>query len=95
MPARWFSLWSFFTQEAISTGTLCQKEQRDNVINIIPPFYRDIKPDNVLLDGDGYCYLADFNVSIKAETSKRKAGTAKYMGIDRADNHEVKVITEQ
>eukprot|EP01103_Thecamoeba_quadrilineata_P015378 TRINITY_DN4841_c0_g1_i2.p1 TRINITY_DN4841_c0_g1~~TRINITY_DN4841_c0_g1_i2.p1 ORF type:complete len:295 (-),score=43.41 TRINITY_DN4841_c0_g1_i2:135-1019(-) len=41
--------------------------------------HRDIKPDNLLVDEDGYCYIADLNVSIKAVTVNTRTGTSRYM----------------
>eukprot|EP01103_Thecamoeba_quadrilineata_P018255 TRINITY_DN686_c0_g2_i1.p1 TRINITY_DN686_c0_g2~~TRINITY_DN686_c0_g2_i1.p1 ORF type:complete len:383 (-),score=67.93 TRINITY_DN686_c0_g2_i1:163-1311(-) len=41
--------------------------------------HRDVKPDNLLVDEEGYCYIADLNVSIKAESVNKRAGTSKYM----------------
>eukprot|EP01103_Thecamoeba_quadrilineata_P018254 TRINITY_DN686_c0_g1_i2.p1 TRINITY_DN686_c0_g1~~TRINITY_DN686_c0_g1_i2.p1 ORF type:complete len:311 (-),score=58.62 TRINITY_DN686_c0_g1_i2:432-1364(-) len=41
--------------------------------------HRDIKPDNLLVDEEGYCYIADLNVSIKAEEVNNRAGTSRYM----------------
>lgn len=45
--------------------------------------YRDCKPENILLNSDGYCMLSDFGVSEKFQASdtmmKGKTGTKAYM----------------
>jgi serine/threonine kinase 32 len=42
---------------------------------------RDIKPDNLLMDGEGNCHLTDFNLSVKLTAGgiKGVAGTRPYM----------------
>ncbi|KAF2346734.1 Protein kinase domain [Trinorchestia longiramus] len=45
--------------------------------------YRDIKPDNMLLDGEGHVHLTDFNVAIElheGELATSLSGTKPYMG---------------
>lgn len=44
--------------------------------------HRDVKPDNVLLDGDGHVHLADFNVASEIRPGKElssKSGTLAYL----------------
>lgn len=43
--------------------------------------HRDIKPDNLLLDADGNVHLTDFNLSIRANDTRRRGvvGTRSYM----------------
>lgn len=46
--------------------------------------FRDIKPDNILLDEEGHTHITDFNVATKLEDGKEYAcalsGTKPYMG---------------
>jgi serine/threonine kinase 32 len=44
----------------------------------------DVKPDNILLDGDGHAHLADFNVATYLQPNRKltgRSGTASYMGM--------------
>src|SRR5207244_6224662 len=42
--------------------------------------HRDVKPSNVLIDGRGYVYLADFGLSRRIEDSAAGAGEGRSLG---------------
>jgi eukaryotic-like serine/threonine-protein kinase len=41
--------------------------------------HRDVKPDNVLVDADGWCTLTDFGLAVKTGKQAPAAGTPEYM----------------
>lgn len=52
-----------------------------NYIHTSGYIHRDIKPDNLLLDGNGNVHLTDFNLSVKSTDPRRRGvvGTRSYM----------------
>jgi serine/threonine protein kinase len=76
------SSWSSFTQIAIqATQALCCAHG-DGVL------HNDIKPANLLLDGDGRVWITDFGLSetidtASAESSMKVMGTLRYMAPER------------
>jgi serine/threonine protein kinase len=54
--------------------------------------YRDMKPDNILLDGDGHLRLSDFGISVQLSADKKwvtrgRAGTPGYQAPELLANH--------
>ncbi len=54
--------------------------------------YRDMKPDNILLDGDGHLRLSDFGISVQLAADKHwmtrgRAGTPGYQSPELLQNH--------
>jgi serine/threonine-protein kinase len=41
--------------------------------------HRDVKPDNVLIDANGWCTLTDFGLAVKTDKQMPAAGTPEYM----------------
>jgi eukaryotic-like serine/threonine-protein kinase len=41
--------------------------------------HRDVKPDNVLIDANGWCTLTDFGLAVQADKQLPVPGTAEYM----------------
>lgn len=41
--------------------------------------HRDVKPENVLIDPNGWCTLTDFGLAVRPDTSVPAAGTPEYM----------------
>jgi eukaryotic-like serine/threonine-protein kinase len=41
--------------------------------------HRDVKPDNVLVDANGWCTLTDFGLAVKTDKQMPAAGTPEYM----------------
>ncbi|KAI5170760.1 serum/glucocorticoid-regulated kinase 2 [Nematocida sp. LUAm3] len=50
--------------------------------------YRDIKPENVLLDRDGHVVLCDFGLSIQNEMASTYCGTPEYMAPEIIKNEQ-------
>jgi eukaryotic-like serine/threonine-protein kinase len=45
----------------------------------LPVNHRDLKPDNVLIDANGWCTLTDFDIAVKPGKRVRGRGTPPYM----------------
>ncbi|MDG1898095.1 MAG: serine/threonine-protein kinase [Fuerstiella sp.] len=76
------SSWSSFTQIAIQATQALRCAHGDGVL------HNDIKPANLLLDGDGRVWITDFGLSetigtASAESSMKVMGTLRYMAPER------------
>ena len=76
------SSWSSFTQIAIQATQALRCAHGDGIL------HNDIKPANLLLDGDGRVWITDFGLSetidtASAESSMKVMGTLRYMAPER------------
>ncbi|VFV27040.1 serine threonine-protein kinase [Lynx pardinus] len=58
-------------------------DSRNHIFSLFVFSYRDIKPDNILLDEHGHVHITDFNIATivrGAEKASSMAGTKPYMG---------------
>ncbi|MCP4782318.1 MAG: serine/threonine protein kinase [Fuerstiella sp.] len=82
--------WSSFTQIAIQATQALRCAHGDGVL------HNDIKPANLLLDGDGRVWITDFGLSetidtASAESSMKVMGTLRYMAPERLEgNHDAR-----
>ncbi len=53
-------------------------------LNVI---YRDIKPENIMLGGDGYCKLVDFGLSKRRNETVTVCGTPEYLAPEVIQNY--------
>ncbi|MEO1983540.1 MAG: serine/threonine-protein kinase [Fuerstiella sp.] len=84
------SSWSSFTQIAIQATQALRCAHGDGVL------HNDIKPANLLLDGEGRVWITDFGLSetidtASAESSMKVMGTLRYMAPERLEgNHDAR-----